>query len=226
MKPVPFEYCRADTLEEVYELLDEFGSDASIISGGLSLGAMLNMRLVRPAAVVDINGVADLSQIDSDSGSVITGALVRQAVAMAAPDLISGVPLLAQALPYVGHYQTQSRGTLGGSVAHADPSAEIPLSLVTLGGSVDGGARHGSSGEAVFQSATLAAPLPTHRPRGHGPVQLAAPHQPACHDRWSNSTAETLARLKPQGFQPWWCAAIHNRQRRRSFRTFCSLDWG
>ena len=85
MKPVPFEYCRADTLEEVYELLDEFGSDASILPGGLSLGAMLNMRLVRPAAVVDINGVADLSQIDSDSGSVITGALVRQAVAMAAP---------------------------------------------------------------------------------------------------------------------------------------------
>ena len=136
MKPVAFEYCRADTLEEVYELLDEFGSDASIISGGLSLGAMLNMRLVRPTALVDINGVADLSQIASDSGSVITGALVRQAAAMAAPDLISAVPLLAHALPYVGHYQTQSRGTLGGSVAHADPSAEIPLSLVTLGGSV------------------------------------------------------------------------------------------
>ncbi len=136
MKPVAFEYCRADTLEEVYELLDEFGSDASIISGGLSLGAMLNMRLVRPTAVVDINGVADLSQIASDSGSVITGALVRQAAAMAAPDLISAVPLLAHALPYVGHYQTRSRGTLGGSVAHADPSAEIPLSLVTLGGSV------------------------------------------------------------------------------------------
>ena len=136
MKPVAFEYCRPDTLEEAMELLAEFGGDASIISGGLSLGAMLNMRLVRPVAVIDINQLNELSEIKISDATATTGALVRQAVAMSSPSIISGVPLLARALPWAGHYQTRSRGTLGGSVAHADPSAEVPLTLVTLGGAV------------------------------------------------------------------------------------------
>ena len=136
MKPVAFEYCRPDTLEEVMELLTEFGGDASIISGGVSLGAMLNMRLVRPKALIDINHVLELENVEFDDATAITGALVRQAAAQKITSLMSGVPLLAMSLPWVGHYQTKSRGTLGGSVAHADPSAEIPLALVTLGGSV------------------------------------------------------------------------------------------
>ena len=136
MKPVAFEYCRPDTVEEALELLKEFGSDASIISGGLSLGAMLNMRLVRPKALIDINGIDELGNFDAGDATIRTGTLIRQAGAMAMPALMSGVPLLAKALPHVGHYQTRSRGTLGGSVAHADPSAEIPLTLVTLSGAV------------------------------------------------------------------------------------------
>ena len=136
MKPVAFEYCRPDTVEEALELLKEFSSDASIISGGLSLGAMLNMRLVRPKALIDINGIDELGNFDAGDATIRTGTLIRQAGAMAMPALMSGVPLLAKALPHVGHYQTQSRGTLGGSVAHADPSAEIPLTLVTLSGAV------------------------------------------------------------------------------------------
>lgn len=136
MKPVAFEYCRPDTVDEALSLLKEFGSDASIISGGLSLGAMLNMRLVRPRALIDINRLAALSEIQVGDATATTGALVRQAAAMKTPELAAGVPLLAQALPNVGHYQTRSRGTLGGSVAHADPSAEIPLALVTLAGAV------------------------------------------------------------------------------------------
>jgi 2-furoyl-CoA dehydrogenase FAD binding subunit len=136
MKPVAFEYCRPDTVEEALDLLKEFGSDASIISGGLSLGAMLNMRLVRPKALIDINGLGDLASIRVGDATIATGTLVRQAAAMTFPALMSGVPLLAKALPHVGHYQTRSRGTLGGSVAHADPSAEIPLTLVTLAGAV------------------------------------------------------------------------------------------
>jgi 2-furoyl-CoA dehydrogenase FAD binding subunit len=136
MKPVAFEYCRPDTVEEALALLKEFGSDASIASGGLSLGAMLNMRLVRPRALIDINRIAALSAIAIGDAMATTGTLVRQAAAMKSPELAAGVPLLARALPNVGHYQTRSRGTLGGSVAHADPSAEIPLSLVTLGGAV------------------------------------------------------------------------------------------
>jgi len=136
MKPVAFEYCRPDTVEEALDLLKEFGSDASIISGGLSLGAMLNMRLVRPKALIDINGLGELADIKAGDATIRTGTLIRQAGAMEMPVLMSGVPLLAKALPYVGHYQIRSRGTLGGSVAHADPSAEIPLTLVTLSGAV------------------------------------------------------------------------------------------
>ena len=136
MKPVAFEYCRPDTLEEALELLAEFGGDGTIISGGLSLGAMLNMRLVRPKALIDINGIEALADIKVGDATAQTGTLVRQAAAMRLPELMSGVPLLAKALPNVGHYQTRSRGTLGGSVAHADPSAEIPLTLVTLAGAV------------------------------------------------------------------------------------------
>ena len=136
MKPAPFEYCRPDTVDEAIELMAEFGGDASVISGGMSLGAMLNMRLVRPTALVDINWLDDLATIRASEGEVETGAVVRQAAAMSAPEIVTDVPLLVEALPYVGHYQTRSRGTLGGSVAHADPSAEIPLCLVTLDGAV------------------------------------------------------------------------------------------
>jgi CO/xanthine dehydrogenase FAD-binding subunit len=136
VKPVAFEYCRADTREEALALLAEFGPDASVLAGGLSLGAMLNMRLVRPKAVIDINRAAGLDAIRIDDRTAETGAMVRQAMAMRSKDLMEAVPLLRHALPNVGHYQTRGRGTLGGSVAHADPSAEIPLSLVTLGGSV------------------------------------------------------------------------------------------
>ena len=132
MKPPPFEYCRADTVDEALALLAEFGEEASVLAGGLSLGAMLNMRLVRPAALIDINRLESLSAVRTGSDAVETGALVRQD----APELPGAVPMLALALPYVGHYQTRSRGTLGGSVAHADPSAEIPLCLTTLGGAV------------------------------------------------------------------------------------------
>lgn len=136
MKPAPFEYCLPDSEEEALALLSEFGSDASVLSGGLSLGAMLNMRLVRPAAVIDVNRVRSLAAVAAGGAVVETGALVRQAEAMSSPELAAAAPLLALALPHVGHYQTRSRGTLGGSVAHADPSAEIPLCLATLGGAV------------------------------------------------------------------------------------------
>ena len=136
MKPVAFEYCRPDSLDEALDLLSEFGADASVLAGGLSLGAMLNMRLVRPAAVIDVNRLGELGTVEARGGVITTGALVRQAAAMASAELAGGVPLVAEALPHVGHYQTRPCGTLGGSVAHADPSAEIPLCLVTLGGTV------------------------------------------------------------------------------------------
>lgn len=143
MKPVCFEYCRAEHVEEVLALLDEFGADASVLAGGMSLGAMLNMRLVRPTAVIDVKRVAGLDAVQVN-GDVRTGATLRQAAAMANDALMQAVPLLALALPNVGHFQTRNRGTLGGSVAHADPSAETPLALLTLGGAVELRSRRGT----------------------------------------------------------------------------------
>jgi len=136
VKPVAFDYCRADTVDDVLGLLAEYGPDASIVAGGMSLGPMLNMRVVRPVVLVDVNVIPGLAGIAEHDGTVVTGATVRQADALRDPIIAAKVPLLARALPNVGHYQTRSRGTLGGSAAHADPSAEIPLSLVTLGGHV------------------------------------------------------------------------------------------
>ena len=136
MKPAPFDFCRADTLDEALELLQEFGSEGAVLAGGLSLGAMLNMRLARPGAVIDINHVPELDHVKIERDTVTTGALLRQVDAMRHDGLAEAVPLLAEAMPHVGHFQTRNRGTLGGSAAHADPSAEIPLSLVTLGGEI------------------------------------------------------------------------------------------
>jgi len=136
MKPAAFDYCRPDTLDEALELLHELGSDASVLAGGMSLGAMLNMRLVRPAAVVDIKRIPGLKAAIIGS-EVSTGATLTQAEAFEHETLIRELPLLALALPWVGHFQTRNRGTLCGSVAHADPSAEMPLVLTTLDGEVE-----------------------------------------------------------------------------------------
>jgi 2-furoyl-CoA dehydrogenase FAD binding subunit len=136
MKPAPFEYCRPDTLDEALELLHEYGADASVLAGGMSLGAMLNMRLARPDAVVDIKRIPGLDAA-TVAGEVRTGATLTQAGALEDDTLMREVPLLALALPWVGHFQTRNRGTLCGSVAHADPSAEMPLVLTTLDGEVE-----------------------------------------------------------------------------------------
>ena len=93
MKPAPFEYCRPDTLEEAVELLAEFGDDALVMSGGLSLGAMLNMRMVRPEAVIDINRIQQLSQIDIIGKELRIGALARQEHVLASPDCQAAAPL-------------------------------------------------------------------------------------------------------------------------------------
>lgn len=156
MKPAPFEYLRPDSVAEALGALAQFASDGRILAGGQSLGAILNMRLVTPRAVIDINGLDELSGITVTSRTIVTGTLVRQADALRDVRIKDGLPLLARALPYVGHYQTRNRGTLGGSVAHADPSAEIPLALVTLGGQVELRSQRGSrrvEAQNFFQTA-------------------------------------------------------------------------
>ena len=160
MKPAPFEYCRADTLDEALDLMAEFGSDASVLAGGMSLGPMLNMRLARPAAVIDINPVGELAGIGAAEDGIETGAVCRQVDALDSALVRERVPLLAEALPFVGHFQTRNRGTMGGSVCHADPSAEIPLTLIALDGAVvlqrKGGARTAAANdffEGIFATA-------------------------------------------------------------------------
>ena len=136
MKPVAFDYARPDTVEEAVSLLAEHGGEAVLLAGGMSLGPMLNLRLVRPAVVVDIGRIGGLNILEPGNAHVSTGATLRQSEALEHPELADAVPLLRLALPFAGHVQTRNRGTLGGSVAHADPSAEVPLALATLGGSV------------------------------------------------------------------------------------------
>jgi 2-furoyl-CoA dehydrogenase FAD binding subunit len=136
MKPAPFAYCRAATEEEVLAVLREHGGEARILAGGQSLLPMLNMRLAKPTILVDIMRIRSLAQVAIDRGHLVIGAGVRQAALLGRPSLAGEAPLLAASLPWVGHYQTRARGTVCGSVAHADPSAEIPLCLIALGATI------------------------------------------------------------------------------------------
>jgi 2-furoyl-CoA dehydrogenase FAD binding subunit len=137
VKPAPFAYVRVHSVEEACHWLRQEGDGARILAGGQSLAAMLNMRIATPSLVIDINRIEGLDRINEEKTALVTGALVRQAGALASPMVAKQLPLLAAALPHIGHYQTRSRGTLAGSAAHADPSAEIPLVLAVLGGQIE-----------------------------------------------------------------------------------------
>ena len=136
MKPVAFDYHRPQTVSEAVALLAEQREEAAVLAGGMTLGPMLNLRMVRPRAVIDISRIQALQTISLSSDVVATGAGLVQNDALGSNLIARELPLLALALPWVGHFQTRNRGTLGGSVAHADPSAEIPLCLVVSGGTV------------------------------------------------------------------------------------------
>jgi len=137
MKAAPFEYARADSLEETCALLAEHGDDAKVIAGGQSLVPMLAMRLLAPAWLIDVARLQELQRISAHQGpaqpqEIVVGATVRQCVAEASTQLTGAVPLIAQALKWVGHTATRNRGTVGGSLVHADPSAELPLVAALL----------------------------------------------------------------------------------------------
>lgn len=136
MKPAPFDYLRAETVEEAQAVLAAEGEGARVLAGGQSLVAMLNMRLARPTLLVDVMHVPDGDRLRVEGGSLIVPFAVRQSTLLNRQDILSEVPLLAAALPWVGHVQTRARGTVCGSVAHADPSAEIALVLAALDGTV------------------------------------------------------------------------------------------
>jgi 2-furoyl-CoA dehydrogenase FAD binding subunit len=136
MKPASFDYLRPDTADEAVAALAEHGGDARILAGGQSLMILLNMRFARPKLLIDIGRLDALSDIRVENGALVVGAAVTQAALEQRPTLPQEAPLLAAALPWLGHYQTRNRGTVCGSIAHADPAAELPLCLVALGGEV------------------------------------------------------------------------------------------
>jgi CO/xanthine dehydrogenase FAD-binding subunit len=132
VKSVPFEYTRVASIAEACELLSQHGDGAKLIAGGQSLVPMMAMRLARPKQLVDINEIATLKFVAVAKDAARTGACTRQRVLERDEALSARVPLLAQALAWVGHVQTRNRGTAGGSLAHADPSAELPLAAQVL----------------------------------------------------------------------------------------------
>lgn len=136
MKPAPFDYVRPDSLTEACALLAD-DEDARIIAGGQTLIPMLAMRLARPAKLVDILRLKELHGIRAEPDAIIIGAVTRQVEVERSEIIRRSLPLLMKALPWVGHPPTRSRGTVGGSIANADPSAEIPLVAVTLGAEIE-----------------------------------------------------------------------------------------
>jgi 2-furoyl-CoA dehydrogenase FAD binding subunit len=136
VKPRPFDYARPDTVDEALALLAEYGDDARILAGGQSLLPMLNLRLIDPAVLIDVSRIAGLDTIRDLGNEIEIGAAVTQNGLMAWPRLKLKLPLVAAALPFVGHFQTRNRGTVCGSIAHADPSSELPLVLAVLEGQI------------------------------------------------------------------------------------------
>ena len=135
MKPVRFDYKRPATIDEACGLLAS-DDNARILAGGQSLIPMLSMRLSRPSLLIDIAHIPELTAFGETETHIEIGAMVRQAVAQKSKLVKTHIPLLAKALGYVGHPPTRARGTVGGSVAHADPSAEIALVAATLGAEI------------------------------------------------------------------------------------------
>jgi len=146
VKPAPFAYKKARSLDEALGLIAR-EPEAKLLAGGQSLIAALNMRLSAPPLLVDINGIDGLDRIEAKDGSVSIGALVRHAQAERSDLIAKHAPLIARAMPHIAHPAVRNRGTLGGSIAYADPAAELPACLVALGGEV---AARGPNGERVI----------------------------------------------------------------------------
>lgn len=136
MKPARFAYHAPASVDEAVALLARYGGEAKLLAGGQSLVPLLNFRLSRPAALVDLNRVAALAYIREDAGHVRLGAMTRQRAIEFSPVIRRRLPLLAEATTLVGHLPIRTRGTIGGSLAHADPAAEYPAALTALGGQV------------------------------------------------------------------------------------------
>jgi carbon-monoxide dehydrogenase medium subunit len=152
VKPPKFDYHAPATLDEAVALLVRYGGDAKVLAGGQSLVPLLNFRLARPAALVDLNRIKALAYVREHDGQIRFGAMTRQRAIEFSPVVAQRLPLLREATRWVGHLPIRSRGTIGGSIAHADPSAEYPAVLTALGGEV---VARGPKGERTLAPADL-----------------------------------------------------------------------
>ncbi len=134
MKPPSFDYLAPASVEEALALLGDLGEGAKALAGGQSLVPMLNFRLVRPRHLVDLNGLTELAGIREDDGRLVIGAMTRQRAVERSALVRARCPLLAEAMPQIGHVQIRNQGTIGGSLAHADPAAELPAVVAALDG--------------------------------------------------------------------------------------------
>jgi CO/xanthine dehydrogenase FAD-binding subunit len=144
MKPAQFEYDDPRTEDEALDLLARHGDDCKVIAGGQSLVPLMNFRLARPARLIDINRIDSLSYIKSEDGRLVIGAMARHTHLEHSEEVAQGWPLLTEAIAWVGHAQIRNRGTIGGSVAHADPAAELPAAFAALDASFQVRSKRGS----------------------------------------------------------------------------------
>lgn len=143
MKPAPFQYHEPTTLPEALELLGELGDEAKPLAGGQSLVPMMNFRLARPQHLVDLNRLSELAYIRQDGSTLCIGAMTRQRQVERAAAVAEGWPLIPEAVSLIGHVQIRNRGTIGGSLAHADPAAELPAVMAALDADLVIRSRHG-----------------------------------------------------------------------------------
>jgi CO/xanthine dehydrogenase FAD-binding subunit len=142
MKPATFEYHDPTTLDETLDLMSRFGDQARLLAGGQSLVPLMNFRLLRPAHLIDLNRVSELNYLKTENAVLRIGAMTRQRDLERSADVAEHWPLLRDATAFIGHIQIRNRGTVGGSLAHAFPSAELPMAMVTLDASFVLGAKN------------------------------------------------------------------------------------
>lgn len=132
MKSAPFTYFAPSSLDEALSLLEKYNGEAKVLAGGQSLVPLMNFRLIRPSSLLDINGLKDLSEIEVADGRLLLGAMARQTEIEHSPEVERQLPILTEAIRYVAHPAIRNRGTIGGSIVHADPAAELPVVALAL----------------------------------------------------------------------------------------------
>jgi CO/xanthine dehydrogenase FAD-binding subunit len=176
LKPASFDYYKPETLTEALDLLGQFGETAKPLAGGQSLVPMMNMRLARPAQLIDLNGLRELGYLKVEHGELRIGAMTRQRVLERSAIVAEGWPLLREATRYVGHVQIRNRGTVGGSLVHAYPAAELPVAMTALEATMV--LRTTQQERAVPASSFFVDAMTTSLKTGELLVEVRVPHVP------------------------------------------------